>query len=506
MIVGGASGTNCSDPHWSESDKDSHIEIVNGYANNDTLAQNQSSDGVWSGVRSTTSKSSGKWYFEVQPVIYALDSGWIVGLANSSAALATTDPGTTNNSVALQLGNGSAFQIRKNSVHTSYTHTIAEGDVWGIAVDRDNNLLWVNDWTQGTGWTNGTGGFTGNPAAGTNGNGYSISSISGALFAAFWGQNNSGNTDQIIINGYGPFVGTVPTGFSSWGPRATSCPTSIHIGSGGDFLAGNETYFRDGFVANGMGSTGQFADVQGNQSYTSGSTTSAAVTWTAGAIVPDAAVLSFTYSGASSAETPTIADDKGDMCVVSKTVFGGSNNKLAGVGYCLTLTAGAKTFTLSFPGGASRSAITLWADEFPGIGGFDKAGGQAMSPGGTATDGITSGTIAIGANELLLGVMVPNAGTDALIAQGTNFTTTIGNNRLGNNCRRGGARAGCVPNEESRVPSTSGFYAATWTAGTPGTDTYLAVVQAFTKSAAATDEAAVRSNVTNFYSGLITFP
>src|SRR5215469_12526979 len=185
MIVGGASGTNCSDPHWSEADKDSHIEIVNGYANNDTLAQNQSSDGVWSGVRSTTSKSSGKWYFEVRPVIYALDFGWIVGLANSSAALATTDPGTTNNSVALQLGNGSAFQIRKNSVHTSYTHTIAEGDVWGIAVDRDNNLLWVNDWTQGTGWTNGTGGFTGKPAAGTNGNGYSIRSISGALFAAF---------------------------------------------------------------------------------------------------------------------------------------------------------------------------------------------------------------------------------------------------------------------------------------------------------------------------------
>jgi len=154
------------------------------------------------GVRATTGRTTGKYYFE--QTFTTIGSNPSVGLALATASL-TGSPGTGIASVVRFTGN-----ITVNGVATGNSLAIiGGGDVIGIAVDLTSTpkQIWFR---KNTGNWNGSG--TANPATGVGG--IDISSIStGPLFPIFFGTN----LDAMTANfGASAFTGAVPSGFSDW--------------------------------------------------------------------------------------------------------------------------------------------------------------------------------------------------------------------------------------------------------------------------------------------------
>ena len=138
-------------------------------------------------VRSTTSKSSGKWYWEI--TVTNGGSGTVfIGIANSSAGL-TTDIGFDANGWSYA-SNGNAYN---NAVGAAYGATYTTGDVIGVALDLSAGTLifYKNGVSQGTA-------FTG---------------LSGTLFAA--ASNDGANAMTVTANFGASTLGqTVPAGYS----------------------------------------------------------------------------------------------------------------------------------------------------------------------------------------------------------------------------------------------------------------------------------------------------
>jgi hypothetical protein len=85
------------------------------------------------------------------------------------------------------------------------------GDVVGMAVDTNSNLIWFR--TNGGQWNGDVIGNQ-NPAVGSQVGGASISAITGTLFPAYTVWDAAGTMDQytLVISGFGT---AAPTGFSS---------------------------------------------------------------------------------------------------------------------------------------------------------------------------------------------------------------------------------------------------------------------------------------------------
>src|SRR5690606_15220250 len=116
-------------------------------------------------VRSTTSKGSGKWYFEV---LFGGSLGNCgVGVANASASLSN------------YLGNDANSYGWYNTGFNGPT-TFTSGDVIGVAIDADSRTIWFSK----------NGSFSGDPAAGTGG---TALSVTGDLYVAFSEQFDSGS-------------------------------------------------------------------------------------------------------------------------------------------------------------------------------------------------------------------------------------------------------------------------------------------------------------------------
>jgi hypothetical protein len=184
---------------WNPADN-SDLTLSNG----NLTAAAQTSSSTWRGIRSTTNKSTGKWYWEA--TIGAVDgsNGWMIGAGNVSAPL-TGNLGSDANSVGLQFGPGgtATFNLWYNggSAVAATGNMATAGDVIGVAYDAGGNTIQGNNWTKGTGWL---------PAIAFS------APISGSKFIMFSGYFG-GSADSAILNpGPAGFTGVPPSGFGAW--------------------------------------------------------------------------------------------------------------------------------------------------------------------------------------------------------------------------------------------------------------------------------------------------
>jgi hypothetical protein len=151
-----------------------------------------------SGARGTTSKSSGKWYFEFSAINTNSDGYTVLGLANASMNLNSND---LTNCVGVRNFGG---MLPSGSLGSA-----PDGHVVGVAVDLTAKLLWVR---YDTGLWNATAGAS---PGGTGG--IDISSVSGPFFPVANMQFGSGAVTCTINCGQNAFVNGPPAGFTQWG-------------------------------------------------------------------------------------------------------------------------------------------------------------------------------------------------------------------------------------------------------------------------------------------------
>lgn len=127
---------------WNPSDKDSLITLSNW-----NLTIIHSAWSTWASVRSTISKSSGKWYWE-----YTIDSGSTVlwGIWNSTASLANFVWWDAN-----WYGYYSTNGNKANSGLTAYWASYVAWDIIGVALDMTawTVTFYKNNVSQGTAFT-----------------------------------------------------------------------------------------------------------------------------------------------------------------------------------------------------------------------------------------------------------------------------------------------------------------------------------------------------------------
>src|SRR5215472_115774 len=198
---------------WNPADKGAHITLS---ANNllATMAAGSAGD---EGVRSTTSKSSGKWVYEMGynfPGGAVSDTG--CGIANGSA----TFPGLGGNgNLGAMLFMGASGPLYVNTFHygspvNSNWTSAAMTTMW--ALDVGNNKLWFATSNNGL-WNNDVLANQ-NPATNTGGiNLTTPAGVTGPYYAAC--VITAGNTGQAFSVNFGQsaFVNAVPSGFSAWG-------------------------------------------------------------------------------------------------------------------------------------------------------------------------------------------------------------------------------------------------------------------------------------------------
>lgn len=171
---------------WNPSDKNASITLSNS-----NRTASWSSGGTYA-ARGVTSKSSGKWYFEVTHTSSGGDA-W-VGVATSAQALnAYPDGSSTALAIYLEFGNvvGPA---------TATYSAVTDGTAAMIALDADNNKVWFG--------SGGTWFASGNPATNSGG----LTRPSGTLFI-FCG----GNGNETVTIAATP-AHSIPSGFTLWGP------------------------------------------------------------------------------------------------------------------------------------------------------------------------------------------------------------------------------------------------------------------------------------------------
>src|SRR5271166_306244 len=193
---------------FNPSDKSASITLSNV-----NLTASNPADVNWSSVRSTTSHSSGKYYFEITPgATGAGTNGVMVGLADASASLSSY-LGSSTHGYAWQnnisAGTGLTWY---NATHTDTFYPCNVGQTCGYAVDLTAKKVWVIRWAGG-GWN---AGLTPPQDPNTPSGGYDISGVSGNIFFGFSGQFTA-NAATVTVNvGGTSYVGTVPTGYSNW--------------------------------------------------------------------------------------------------------------------------------------------------------------------------------------------------------------------------------------------------------------------------------------------------
>ncbi len=182
------------------SDKGANVTLSGG----NLTATNSS--GVYA-VRGTSSKSTGKKYFEITIGSGAGGNSLSVGIANASAPLNTTGLGLDSGSDSIVWYDASAIYINDGSIGSP--GDFSNGQVLGVAVDLGGTKIWFCDISGAP--TNWNGLSTNTP--GVNG-GASFSASTGPWFAALGFRNAGAMT--INFGGSG-FSGSIPSGFSAWG-------------------------------------------------------------------------------------------------------------------------------------------------------------------------------------------------------------------------------------------------------------------------------------------------
>lgn len=157
----------------------------------------------YSTTRSTTSYSSGKYYFEVKITETNASNYMLVGIVNASASLAQA-VGTNINGYSYYEQNGDSYY---NNIGSAFGSAYGLGDVIGVAIDFAAGKIWFSK--------NNTWQASGNPGGGTN-PAYTITA--GTYFAACSVWSTRSPADELT----GQFNATEqtytpPTGFATWG-------------------------------------------------------------------------------------------------------------------------------------------------------------------------------------------------------------------------------------------------------------------------------------------------
>ena len=195
---------------WNPSDKSANVVLSNGNLTAATTSTNSADQGV----RSTTSKSSGKFYFEVSfpgPAPFGADTG--AGLTIASTILTSVGSSVANSIIAY----GPTGNIYYNGSNTSISiGAAAIGDVAGFALDLANQRVWVR--RNGGNWNNSG---TANPAANVGGINISAVFTSNAAYALYCCNSNNASGPYTTNFGATTFAFAAPSGFSGWDPLAT---------------------------------------------------------------------------------------------------------------------------------------------------------------------------------------------------------------------------------------------------------------------------------------------
>jgi hypothetical protein len=127
---GGGTGTT-----WNSADKSGDITL----SGSDLIATRATGTASYVGVRSVSSKSSGKYYFEIEVTYVGSGGNEGFGVANGTASL-TNYPGGDLNSIGEFPDNtSSAIYINAGSVGT--LGSIASATRIGVAVDLDTDVV-----------------------------------------------------------------------------------------------------------------------------------------------------------------------------------------------------------------------------------------------------------------------------------------------------------------------------------------------------------------------------
>ena len=203
-------------------------------SNGNLTATLSTADSNWHASRSTTSKSSGKWYFEVTVNTTNNSGGQTpinVGVCNSTFPVTTSGSGNymggdgSSNSMGYT-SDGVAYRhagsIGSASIYSAVMHT--NSNVVGVALDMDNGILCFVDVTNNI-WYE--------PLDITTGNGSGITGWPVALYAGI-SLSTLSNAAVTINFGGSAFSGTVPLDFAAWDAALPSAAaTRFDNNSGG---------------------------------------------------------------------------------------------------------------------------------------------------------------------------------------------------------------------------------------------------------------------------------
>jgi hypothetical protein len=179
-------------PTWNPSDKHADFTLSNGYW---TATKNGTND--WRGLRATTGKNTGKWYWEV-----TLDNAGDTGQVMVDVCTATTPLTSYIPYFSTGWGYYAAGQAYWNHQGINAPASTT-GDVIGVALDMDSGKIW---WSINNVWIN-----SGNPATGSNAT-FSNIPTDGTLIYPSASMRDNGNVATIDFD-LASFVYTPPAGF-----------------------------------------------------------------------------------------------------------------------------------------------------------------------------------------------------------------------------------------------------------------------------------------------------
>lgn len=195
---------------WNPSDKGPNITLLNS----NLTARLPTSGSGDECVRSTTSKASGKWYFEVV-ADWTVGGDRMPGIMTASGSL-THFPGFDTQGWGAFFATGSAdWLIYNNNASTTFNNGASNGDVVGVCIDLNSNFLYFTK--------NGVN-FLGNPAAGTGGQ-----AIAAGTWFAVVGGVYLGNADMTASFGSTAFAFNPPTGFVAWDSAGQPSTSIIRV-------------------------------------------------------------------------------------------------------------------------------------------------------------------------------------------------------------------------------------------------------------------------------------
>lgn len=202
---------------WNPGDKSGTVTLTNG---NLTAT---SASAVSQSVRSSTSKTSGKAYWEI--TIGTRTNDLAFGIGNSTLALNISSGigGDANAAGFYSVSPPQALYVAGAQLYQGTTAS-ANGDIVKFAVDFGTSppTAWILDAAM-TGWNNSG---TANPSTGTGGQALT-GLAAGPYFAVF--NDDLGGASATANFGASAFSGTVPTGFSAWDPPAAPTLTAMQL-------------------------------------------------------------------------------------------------------------------------------------------------------------------------------------------------------------------------------------------------------------------------------------